>query len=630
MVKKDLFKELRWLCWHEFPLSYLPNNFCLENLVVLDLQYSIISQVWKGSKVQVWKESKLEVLEKLKVVNLDHCLNLTKTPDFLRLPSLEILTLEGCTNLDEVHESIGDLNNLLILNLKDCKKLWGLPRSIWKLRSLQSLILSGCSKISELPEELGNMESLTELLADGTAVRKLPISIGLLRNLKSLSLGGWKGSQSKSWRSNIWSLVSPRSDNAITSLPASFSGLSSLTRLSLRDCNLSGMLPNDLGSLSSLQELDLAFNNFCNLPASISHLPQLQSLWLQNCTKLGSLPELPSSLRYLEANGCTSMENLSNLASASSLQRLDLSQNNICSLPADISGLSQLQILTLRNCPRLQSLPMLPSNIMALDAEGCIVMERLASLANLKKLKSLFLNSCSKLIEVKGLERLETTPTVHMQMCNGLASTFKDNLFQGMNEPGIIDTFLPGGDIPDRLSFRSAGSTLYFEVPQLSNHKIQGLIICAVYAADKEEDVITEGPEATFINRTKGLDWKHSPKINGILVTNQDHMWVSNIAEATFVDQLEGGDQVDVSIEMGDPIKVKKCGIHLFQVMSSPYDLGAESGHKEDDTAGCSCCRFTEEQDLEWLTGPCPEMNSREVNQSSFGNSFFRRFIRDI
>ncbi|XP_042492133.1 disease resistance protein RPV1-like isoform X2 [Macadamia integrifolia] len=571
-------EELRWLCWHGFPLRYMPNNFHLENLVVLDLQYSNLKQVWKGSKP--------ESLGKLKVLNLDHCLDLTKTPNFLRLPSLEILTLEGCTSLVEVHKSIGELNNLLILNLKDCTNLWRLPRSIWNLKSLQNLILSGCSKISELPEELGNMESLTELLADGTAIRKLPISVGLSHNLKSLSLGGFKGSPSKSWNSFFRSLGPPRSDDAITSLPASISGLRFLTHLSLRECNLSGMLPNDLESLSSLQELDLAFNNFCELPASINRLPQLQSLWLENCTKLGSLPELPSSLRYLDADGCTSMEKLPNLASASLLRKLDLAQSNICSLPADINGLSQLQVLRLVNCTRLQSLPVLPPNIISLAAEGCTAMERLSSLENLKKLNSLWLNSCSKLIEVEGLERLETRPTIHMERCNSLANTFRDKLFQGMSEPGIIDILFPGVGIPDWFSYQSTGSSIYFEVPPPSNKKIQGLIICAVYAADKENAVYTDGPEATFINRTNGLDWKHRPKINALSITKQDHIWVSNLAEATFVDLLEGGDQVDVSIEMGDPIQVKKCGIHLFQGTSSPYELGVEKDHKEDDAGG--------------------------------------------
>ncbi|GMP62992.1 hypothetical protein CsSME_00024869 [Camellia sinensis var. sinensis] len=33
-------KKLRWLCWHGFPLKSIPNDFCLESLVALDMSYS--------------------------------------------------------------------------------------------------------------------------------------------------------------------------------------------------------------------------------------------------------------------------------------------------------------------------------------------------------------------------------------------------------------------------------------------------------------------------------------------------------------------------------------------------------------------------------------------------------------
>lgn len=46
-----LFRELRWLCWHGFNLKYIPANFHLENLVILDMQDSSIKQVRKGFKV---------------------------------------------------------------------------------------------------------------------------------------------------------------------------------------------------------------------------------------------------------------------------------------------------------------------------------------------------------------------------------------------------------------------------------------------------------------------------------------------------------------------------------------------------------------------------------------------------
>ncbi|GMP78057.1 hypothetical protein CsSME_00034133 [Camellia sinensis var. sinensis] len=37
---EHLFEELRWLCWHNCPLEYLPSNFHPEKLLVLDMQFS--------------------------------------------------------------------------------------------------------------------------------------------------------------------------------------------------------------------------------------------------------------------------------------------------------------------------------------------------------------------------------------------------------------------------------------------------------------------------------------------------------------------------------------------------------------------------------------------------------------
>jgi hypothetical protein len=48
---EHLSKELRWLCWHECPLEFLPHNFHLENLVILDMQQSNVKEVWKKNKV---------------------------------------------------------------------------------------------------------------------------------------------------------------------------------------------------------------------------------------------------------------------------------------------------------------------------------------------------------------------------------------------------------------------------------------------------------------------------------------------------------------------------------------------------------------------------------------------------
>ncbi|KAJ4826735.1 hypothetical protein Tsubulata_032755, partial [Turnera subulata] len=46
--EEDLFEELRWLYWHDFPLEFLPNEFHLGKVVIVDMQHSNLRQVWKN------------------------------------------------------------------------------------------------------------------------------------------------------------------------------------------------------------------------------------------------------------------------------------------------------------------------------------------------------------------------------------------------------------------------------------------------------------------------------------------------------------------------------------------------------------------------------------------------------
>lgn len=62
----------------------------------------------------------------------------------------------------------------------------------------------------------------------------------------------------------------------------------------------------------------------------------------------------------------------SHLGSLSLLQDLDLSGNNFVNPPAQcIINLSMLQNLSFNDCPRLESLPVLPPNLQGLYANNC-------------------------------------------------------------------------------------------------------------------------------------------------------------------------------------------------------------------------------------------------------------------
>ncbi|CAL2271642.1 unnamed protein product [Prunus armeniaca] len=301
-----LSDNLRSLEWDGYPSKYFPLHFNPENLLELNMCHSHIESFWTGVKL----------LYNLKIIKLSHSLNLVNTPDFRGLPNLEYLILEGCIRLYKVDPSLGMLERITQINLKDCKSLVHLPRSVYGLKSVKVLNLSGCSKLDKLPNELGNAECLEEIDVSGTAVRQLPSSIVQLKSLTVLNFRGCKGSSPKFW--NLLSLFQLflslfqrfliRSRVPTPLLLPSLSGLVSLKKLTLSDCNLLEV-PNDLSCLSSLTYLDLSRNQFVSLPNGISLLSRLQFLNLEYCERLQEFPEVPQRVIAV-VNNCISLERI--------------------------------------------------------------------------------------------------------------------------------------------------------------------------------------------------------------------------------------------------------------------------------------------------------------------------------
>ena len=72
-------------------------------------------------------------------------------------------------------------------------------------------------------------------------------------------------------------------------------------------------LPNDIGSLSSLAHLNLSWNNLVFPPESNSQLSSLRKLHLEGFRMLQSLENVRSTLDFVIANDCTSVERLPKL-----------------------------------------------------------------------------------------------------------------------------------------------------------------------------------------------------------------------------------------------------------------------------------------------------------------------------
>ncbi|XP_010449344.1 PREDICTED: disease resistance protein RRS1-like isoform X1 [Camelina sativa] len=367
----SLSDELRLLHWERYPLGSLPRNFNPKNLVELNMPYSNMTKLWKGTKN----------LEKLNRIILSHSRQLNKFPRLSKAKNLEHIDLEGCTSLVKVNSSILHHHKLTFLSLKDCSHLRIMPATV-HLESLEVLNLSGCSDLEDLHDFSPNLK---ELYLAGTAIREMPPSIDELTRLVTLDLENCKRLQhlppgisnlkvivtlKLSGCSNLRNLPIPDTfflrDSqrlqrkitteeyvplklhsamqesrdvveeilsafeylsskgipqeswpwvTITPLPSSIlhslaSRLNALVTLFLCKSYLVD-ITDELCRLTSLKALDLGGNSFSQIPESIKELRKLHNLRLRHCKNLTSLPELPSSLKFLNAHGCVALKSIS-------------------------------------------------------------------------------------------------------------------------------------------------------------------------------------------------------------------------------------------------------------------------------------------------------------------------------
>jgi len=123
-----------------------------------------------------------------------------------------------------------------------------------------------------------------------------------------------------------------------------------IIKLGLESFNLKE-LPESIGNLKRLQELNLGFNKFISLPEAVGELENLKGLYIES-NNLTIIPELIGKLTQLQKldlsrnNFTTFPEFIGNLLS---LKSLDITRNKITSLPESIGKLTQLQTLRLES-----------------------------------------------------------------------------------------------------------------------------------------------------------------------------------------------------------------------------------------------------------------------------------------
>ncbi|CAN6446213.1 unnamed protein product [Victoria cruziana] len=342
--ENDCFPHtLRWLQYESATENFHPLSGALQNIVVLDLSRSSITQLWKDPGPKVF--------DKLRVLNLSHCGNLTTCLDFRSMPHLERLNIQACYGMDELHPSIGCLESLTHLNLS-----WNLfeelPQELWRLTSLEGLNLHRCSQLTSFPSQLGNVMS-----------SKQP----LLGKLKFLNLSDC----SKLTTCPDFTMM-PRLEilnlsfcGELNELHPSIGLLKSLTHLSLVYCISLKELPQEVWQLSSVEELDISYTKVTTLPSQLGIsrsseqlvLDKLKVLKFKGCDRLTVCPDFTSMpcVEELYFNECIEMKELHpSIGQLKNLTHLDLGRCKLLKeLPQEFWHLTSLEELCLSSCHRI-------------------------------------------------------------------------------------------------------------------------------------------------------------------------------------------------------------------------------------------------------------------------------------
>ncbi|CAI0543843.1 unnamed protein product [Linum tenue] len=363
----NLLPKMRWfrLHYHRNAGHNKLTNLKMENLTILDLHSSDVPYDWGG-----WRNI-IKVAEKLKVIDLTKCYNMTRLPCFPTSGSLEILNL-SCLMLRSADLDLGNLSNLKVLLLKGggVRKITG--GTIGVLKQLRELDVTEfrCENLGEALADIGELQVLKHLRASGTdivATHGTRAGIRLPTSLKEL----------------------------ITSSPiANLSELIEMETLVVRDCSYGLEIPpadTMWWKLSKLKSMELygtrmtttiSLRPFRLLPSTLTRL-DISEYW-----GLDWLPNLENleNLTLLSIHDCPALKEIQGLGGLKSLEILIIERVSLSNL-IGLDCLVALKTLEISSCHALRRLP------------------SLASLSNLCKFHSY---ECPHLVEIQGIEGLES------------------------------------------------------------------------------------------------------------------------------------------------------------------------------------------------------------------------------
>ncbi|XP_057887465.1 DISP complex protein LRCH3 isoform X7 [Melospiza georgiana] len=154
------------------------------------------------------------------------------------------------------------------------------------------------NRLSELPAEACHFVSLETLNLYQNCIRYIPEAV---LNLQSLTFLNISRNQLSTLPVHLCSLplkVLIASNNKLVSIPEEIGRLRQLTELDV-SCNEIQTIPPQIGSLESLRDLNVRRNNLVRLPEELAELPLIRLDF--SCNKITTIPVCYRNLRHLQS-----------------------------------------------------------------------------------------------------------------------------------------------------------------------------------------------------------------------------------------------------------------------------------------------------------------------------------------
>ncbi|XP_076603131.1 leucine-rich repeat and calponin homology domain-containing protein 1 isoform X5 [Chaetodon auriga] len=185
-----------------------------------------------------------------------------------------------------------------VLNLSS-RKLKEFPRTAAN-HDLTDTVEADLSKnrLADIPSEVCHLVALEILNLYHNCVRTIPDSIISLQSLTSLNLSRNQLASLPACLCGLPLRVLNASNNKLVSLPETIGQLHSLMELDI-SCNEITALPRHIGRLKALRELNVRRNLLCVLPEDLADLPLVKFDF--SCNKVSTIPVCYRKMKQLQA-----------------------------------------------------------------------------------------------------------------------------------------------------------------------------------------------------------------------------------------------------------------------------------------------------------------------------------------